>query len=227
MAVGAIAAGAYGIPRSTRGVDLLVAVHVGGGIAAVMEALEPLLVFDPPAQFDTLTWGCRQVGVTKSKPNMKVELFELFDDPFVQAGGIRTKKKTICSVAGSPHLASKPGRRRHPETPLGTQQGPGRRAGRARRAGDRFPRHALHRKLVRDPRNEGTPGQGAGGNPTDVRSVLPPAPVGTIRICASARSGTCAAPPDGDGHPPLRPPLHREDVRHKNTRCHCHHGLAG
>ncbi len=49
MAVGAIAAGAYGIPRSTRDVDLLVAVHVGGGVAAVMKALEPLLVFDPQA----------------------------------------------------------------------------------------------------------------------------------------------------------------------------------
>lgn len=92
MAVGAIAAGAYGIPRSTRDVDLLVAVNIGGGIAAVMKALEHLLVFDPQAQFDTLTWGCRQVGVTKSKPNMKVELFELFDDPFVHEEFGRRRK---------------------------------------------------------------------------------------------------------------------------------------
>ncbi len=84
MAVGAIAAGAYGVPRSTRDVDLLVAVHVGGGVVAVMKALEHLLDFDPQSQFDTLTWGCRQVGVTKSNPKLKVELFELFDDPFVQ-----------------------------------------------------------------------------------------------------------------------------------------------
>lgn len=55
MAVGAIAAGAYGIPRSTRDVDLLVSVHTGGGIAAVMKALEPLLDFDPQSQLGTLT----------------------------------------------------------------------------------------------------------------------------------------------------------------------------
>lgn len=92
MAVGAIAAGAYGIPRSTRDVDLLVAVHVGGGVVAVMKALEHLLEFDPQSQFDKLTWGCRQVGVTRTKPNMKVELFELFDDPFVQEEFERRRK---------------------------------------------------------------------------------------------------------------------------------------
>lgn len=48
MAVGAIAAGAYGIPRSTRDVDLLVAVHVGGGVAAVMKAPELFELFDDP-----------------------------------------------------------------------------------------------------------------------------------------------------------------------------------
>lgn len=52
MAVGAIAAGAHGVPRSTRDVDLLVALHTGGGIRAVMQALAPLLEFDPQAQFD-------------------------------------------------------------------------------------------------------------------------------------------------------------------------------
>ena len=84
MAVGAIAAGAYGVPRSTRDVDLLVSVHTGGGIRAVMRALDHLLEFDPQPQFDTLTWGRRQIGTTFEKPTMKVELFELFDDPFVQ-----------------------------------------------------------------------------------------------------------------------------------------------
>ncbi|MFT3991365.1 MAG: hypothetical protein QM680_08130 [Luteolibacter sp.] len=83
MAVGAIAAGAYGVPRSTRDVDLLVALHTGGGILAVMKSLAPFLNFDPQAQFDTLTWGRRQVGTTLTQPHMKVELFEMFDDPFV------------------------------------------------------------------------------------------------------------------------------------------------
>jgi hypothetical protein len=57
-----------------------------------MKALEHLLVFDPQSQFDTLTWGCRQVGVTKTKPNLKVELFEPFEDPFVQEEFARRRK---------------------------------------------------------------------------------------------------------------------------------------
>lgn len=36
MAMGAMAAGAYGVPRSTRDVDLLVAVNTGGGIDALI-----------------------------------------------------------------------------------------------------------------------------------------------------------------------------------------------
>jgi hypothetical protein len=106
MAVGAIAAGAYGIPRSTRDVDLLVAVHVGGGVAAVMKALEPLLDFDPQCQFDTLTWGRRHVGVTRSKPSLKVELFELFDDPFVLEEFGRRREVFVPLLARSTWLPS-------------------------------------------------------------------------------------------------------------------------
>jgi hypothetical protein len=85
MMVGALAAGTYGIPRSTRDVDFLVPMHLGGGVSALIQALDQLLVFDAQAQFDTLTWGRRHVGVTHTKPSMKVELFEIFDDPFVQS----------------------------------------------------------------------------------------------------------------------------------------------
>ena len=85
MIVGAIAAGTYGVPRSTRDVDLLVAVNVEGGINAVIKHLEPLVEFDPQVVFDTLTWGRRHVGVSRSSPPYKVELFEVFDDPFVQS----------------------------------------------------------------------------------------------------------------------------------------------
>lgn len=95
MVVGAIAAGAYGVPRSTRDIDLLVAVHSGGGITAMIEALEHLLVFDPQTQFDTLTWGRRQVGVTKTDPRFKVELFEMFDDPFVQEEFSRRRQMMV------------------------------------------------------------------------------------------------------------------------------------
>ena len=85
MLVGALAAGAYGVARSTRDVDLLVAVHDGGGLAALTSRLESLVDFDPQVVFDTLTWGRRHVGVSRSRPPYKVELFELFDDPFVQS----------------------------------------------------------------------------------------------------------------------------------------------
>lgn len=84
MVVGAIAAGAYGVPRSTKDVDLLVAVNVTGGVAAVIKSLAPLVEFDPQVVFDTLTWGRRQVGQSRSTPPFKVELFEVFEDAFVQ-----------------------------------------------------------------------------------------------------------------------------------------------
>lgn len=95
MTVGAIAAGAYGVPRSTRDVDLLVAVNVGGGIDAVVEAMSPWVEFDPQVLFDTLTWGRRQVGKSRSSPPYKVELFEVFDDPFVHEEFSRRRQMFI------------------------------------------------------------------------------------------------------------------------------------
>ncbi|MBI5388587.1 MAG: hypothetical protein HZA90_28325 [Verrucomicrobia bacterium] len=85
MVVGAVAAGAYGVPRSTGDVDLLVSVSVEGGVAAVMAKLEPIVACDAQVVFDTLTWGRRHVGRSRSAPPFKVELFEMFDDPFVQS----------------------------------------------------------------------------------------------------------------------------------------------
>jgi hypothetical protein len=84
MLVGALAAGTYGIPRATRDVDFLVPATMGGGVNAIINALEDIIVFEPQAVFDTLTWGKRHVGRTIGLPPMKVELFEIFDDPFVQ-----------------------------------------------------------------------------------------------------------------------------------------------
>jgi len=85
MIVGAIAAGAYGIPRSTRDVDFLIELNSGDGLPAVISKLEQWVEFDPQVVFDTLTWGRRQVGLSRSQPPFKVEFFELFDDPFVQS----------------------------------------------------------------------------------------------------------------------------------------------
>ena len=99
MAVGAIAAGAYGVPRSTRDVDLLVAVNVEGGVNAVIAQLEPFVAFDAQVVFDTLTWGRRHVGQSRSAPPFKVELFEMFDDPFVQSEFARRQEVFVPMLA--------------------------------------------------------------------------------------------------------------------------------
>jgi hypothetical protein len=95
MVVGAIAAGAYGVPRATKDVDLLVAMSGEAGLRAVTNALDSILVFDPQVVFDTLTWGRRHVGVSRESPPFKVEFFELFDDPFVQSEFSRRQKVFI------------------------------------------------------------------------------------------------------------------------------------
>jgi len=85
MVVGAVAAGAYGVPHSTRDVDLLISAKVAGGIAAVIGKLDPVVQFDNQIVFDTLTRGRRPVGLSRSTPPFKVELFEMLDDPFVKS----------------------------------------------------------------------------------------------------------------------------------------------
>jgi len=85
MAVGAIAAGAYGVPRSTRDVDLLVSIEIPANVPALIRRLSDLVVFDGQVTFDTITWGKRHVGKSLSNPPFKVELFETFDDPFVRS----------------------------------------------------------------------------------------------------------------------------------------------
>ena len=84
MLTGAFATSAYGIPRSTKDVDVVLNVEGKDSVVAVSRRLEPLVTFDPQVQFDTLTWGKRLVGVAKEPPPLKVELFELFDDAFVR-----------------------------------------------------------------------------------------------------------------------------------------------
>lgn len=92
MAVGAIAAGAYGVPRSTRDVDLLVSIKREDAVSAVVAKLDPVVEFQAQVVFDTLTWGRRHVGQSRFMPPFKVELFEMFDDPFVQSEFARRQK---------------------------------------------------------------------------------------------------------------------------------------
>lgn len=82
MVTGAFAYSFYGIPRSTKDVDMVLSLADGDPILTVAKRLSPLVEFDNQVQFDTLTWGKRLVGTAREIP-LKVELFELFDDPFV------------------------------------------------------------------------------------------------------------------------------------------------
>lgn len=84
MLTGALATSHYGIPRSTKDVDVVISISSPDPIMRVAKRLHPHVVFDAQVQFDTLTWGRRLVGVTSQSPPFKVELFELFDDPFVK-----------------------------------------------------------------------------------------------------------------------------------------------
>src|SRR5215213_8205201 len=92
MLTGAFATGTYGIPRSTKDVDVVLSMKGGDAINRVAKRLEALVEFDPQVQFDTLTWGRRLVGVARQSPPLKVELFELFDDPFVQTQFARKRR---------------------------------------------------------------------------------------------------------------------------------------
>jgi len=85
MLTGAFATNVYSIPRSTRDVDLVLDVSNVEDLYKVIDILSEEVEFPNQVVFDTITWGKRHVGTTKEKPYLKVELFELFEDPFVQS----------------------------------------------------------------------------------------------------------------------------------------------
>lgn len=84
MVTGALAFNLYGIPRSTKDVDLVIDVSGERVIERIISRLEPEIEFKDQVQFDTLTWGRRHIGRPKGDTALEVELFELFDDPFVK-----------------------------------------------------------------------------------------------------------------------------------------------
>ena len=95
MAVGAIAAGTYGIPRATKDIDLLVSIDIKNGIHQLIAGLSEIIEFESQCQFDTITWGKRHVGVSRSAPPYKVELFEMFDDDFVKSEFSRRQRRFV------------------------------------------------------------------------------------------------------------------------------------
>ena len=92
MLTDAFAHGLYCIPPSTQDVDVVLSLAGADPIQRVARRLAAIVEFEPQIQFDTLTRGKRQVGQTFTNPPFKVELFELFDDPFVQGQFQRTRR---------------------------------------------------------------------------------------------------------------------------------------
>ena len=91
MMTGAFAVSYYGIARSTKDVDFVLRLSPSDGVMRVIRRLEPGVTFDSQVQFDTLAWGRRHVGIPQAATGLKVELFELFGDPFVQEQFSRRK----------------------------------------------------------------------------------------------------------------------------------------
>lgn len=95
MAVGAIAAGTYGIPRATKDIDLLVSIDIKNGVHQLIAGLSEIIEFESQCQFDTITWGKRHIGVSRSATPYKVELFEMFDDDFVKSEFSRRQRRFV------------------------------------------------------------------------------------------------------------------------------------
>lgn len=99
MLTGAFAFNYYAIPHSTKYVDIVVDVTGEGNISALIKRLEPEIEFRGQVQFDTLTWGKRHIGRPAQNSTLEVELFELFDDPFVQSQFKRRQRLVLPQIA--------------------------------------------------------------------------------------------------------------------------------
>ncbi len=95
MLTGAFAFNYYAIPRSTKDVDIVVDITGAGKILNLIERLEPEIEFRGQVQFDTITWGKRHIGKPAQNSTLEVELFELFDDPFVKTQFERRQRLTL------------------------------------------------------------------------------------------------------------------------------------
>ena len=99
MLTGAFAYNYYGIPRATKDVDIVVDVTGEDKIKKLIDRLEPEIEFRGQVQFDTLTWGKRHIGTPAGDTTLQIELFELFDDPFVQAQFKRKRRLALPQIS--------------------------------------------------------------------------------------------------------------------------------
>ena len=84
MVTGAIAFGVYGIPRSTKDVDVVIALETAEPLNRLERRLGHLLEFDPQVSFETITGSLRHILKSRTRPPITVELFELGKDDFVR-----------------------------------------------------------------------------------------------------------------------------------------------
>ena len=79
MLVGAVAAGRYGIVRSTKDADFLVELG-GGSIDDILRKLPPEIRRDPQVNFETVTGKLRHILKIDGTVFL-LEIFEMTDDP--------------------------------------------------------------------------------------------------------------------------------------------------
>lgn len=101
MFTGALASGLYGSPRSTADVDVVVDVADPTAMPRLVARLAAVATFDTQVQFDTLTFGSRRIGTTRSLPPLIIELFALFDDAFVREQFARRREQFMATVGRS------------------------------------------------------------------------------------------------------------------------------
>lgn len=83
MLVGALSTSVFGVPRSTKDVDVVLHLESRDPLAALERRLEDTVAFDRQVTFETLTGSHRHILKSKTRPPFIVELFELGSDPFV------------------------------------------------------------------------------------------------------------------------------------------------
>lgn len=82
MVVGSLASSYYGVPRSTKDVDIVI--EVGSrSVSEIAQLLGPRFRFDPQMSFETVTMTFRYI-LEVEDTTFKIELFLLGDDPYDQ-----------------------------------------------------------------------------------------------------------------------------------------------
>ncbi len=84
MLVGSFSSNVYGIARSTKDADFVIDVRDAEVMARLVEALAPVLEFDPQPSFETLTGSVRHEATARDCP-FRVEFFELANDEFARS----------------------------------------------------------------------------------------------------------------------------------------------